>query len=38
MALVNKVMDLEVPYKVGNILSDQMVISFSRTALFHGVR
>jgi hypothetical protein len=35
-ALVNAVMNLQVPYSVGNFLTSYKLVSFSRTVL-HGV-
>ena len=36
-ALVNAVMNLRVPYNVGNFLTNLETISFSRRTLLHGV-
>jgi hypothetical protein len=36
-ALVNTVMDFQVPFKVGNFLGSQAIISFSRRTMLHGV-
>jgi len=36
-ALVYKVMNLQVSYKVGYFLSSSEPVSFSRRTLFHGV-
>jgi len=36
-ALVNKVMNLQVPWKSGNFLTRLVTISFSKRVLFHGV-
>ena len=36
-ALVNAVVNLSVPYNVGNFLTRCKPVSFSRRTLFHGV-
>jgi hypothetical protein len=36
-ALVNAVGNLRVPYNVGNFLTSQHPVSFSRRSLLHGV-
>jgi len=36
-ALVNTVMNLQVPYKAGNFLTSRVTISYSRRAQLHGV-
>jgi hypothetical protein len=36
-ALVDTVMNLRVPYKVGNFMTSLVTISFSRGVLLHGV-
>jgi hypothetical protein len=37
-ALVNVVMNLQVPYNVGNFLTNWKLVSFSRRTQLHGVR